>query len=510
MGFRTAGMAQAVVLSLRCTPEIVLSALPFPGVRFWPRLAVGCLIFCASAYCEAQMPTVSDQPWPVPATSTTEQAKAVETDRRTTISPNHVYTLPELISLAEEHNPATRAAWAQARVQAGQLGIAQSDLFPALTAVMMTNTTRDGVLFGEAFVRQTLGQYQPMLQVNYLILDFGDRSARIETARQQLLSANLGFNRVQLDVLFETSRRYYRLLDTVGQRDAAQVNFDNADTVRKAVEARLAVGLATLPDALEASAAAAQADFTLQATIGDVDIARGDLLSLLGASPLDPLKVQSLADLVLPTHMEEDAEADVKRALSQRPEIGQQVTARDEARGEIRRAHSAFLPQLQFQGQGGEIRAYGRQDLLNDTYAGPLVEWSVNLNLQWTLFDGGRRLADLERAHAAESQAQANIDETRDQVEQQVWTAYVSLRTAFSQRDAAAVLLAASQTSYEASLQSYHLGLRNTVDLVTAQRTLAQALSSDVAARTQLLTRLANLSYRTGDLLQSAAKKVHP
>ena len=446
----------------------------------------------------------------VPASSQARQARVVEQDARTTIDPAHVYVLPELVDLAERHNPSTRAAWAQARAQAAALGIARGDLYPALTAVMMTNTSRTGVLFNEAFVRQTIGLYQPMLQVNYLILDFGNRSAQIERARQQLTSANLSFNRVQLDVLFETSRRYYRLLNAIGQRGAAQVNFDNADTVRKAVEARLAVGLATLPDALEARAAAAQADFSLQAAIGDVDVARGDLLSLLGASALGKLQVQSLAELTLPSHFDVNADTEVKRALAQRPELGEQVAALDAAHAEIRAAHSAFLPQLQFQGQGGEVRAYGRQDLLSDVYAGPLEEWNVSLNLQWTLFDGGRRTSELARAHADEQQAQANIDETRDEVEQQVFAAFVNLRTAFSQRDAAAALLSASQTSYNASLKSYQLGLRNTVDVVTAQRTLAQALSNDVAARTGLLTQLANLAYRTGDLLQSAARKSHP
>ena len=474
-------------------------------------LALWAFILIATASSFAQKaPPGYDQPLELPAGSAARQARAAEDNPRTKIDANHVYTLPELIDVTERHNPSTRVAWAQARAQAAQLGVARSDLYPALTAVMMTNTTRDGVLLGTTFVRQTLGLYQPMLQVNYLILDFGNRSAQIEQARQQLISSNLSFNRVQLDVLFETSRRYYRLLETIGQRDAAQVNFDNADTVRKAVEARLAVGLATLPDALEARAAAAQAEFALQSAIGDVDVARGDLLSLLGASPTETLKVQALAELTLPIHMDSDADTEVKRALAQRPELGEQVAARDAARADIRGARSAFLPQLQFQGQGGEVRAYGRQDQLNDTYAGPLEEWNVNLSLQWTLFDGGRRTSELARAHADEKRAQANIDETRDRVEQQVWTAYVNLRTAFYQRDAAAALLSASQTSYNASLKAYQLGLRNTVDVVTAQRTLAQALSSDVTARTRLLTQLANLAYRTGDLLKSAAGKKEP
>jgi len=43
-----------------------------------------------------------------------------------------------------------------------------------------------------------------------------------------------------------------------------------------------------LPDALEACAAAAQAYFEFQAVIGQVQIARGDLLNILGASPHSP------------------------------------------------------------------------------------------------------------------------------------------------------------------------------------------------------------------------------
>ena len=91
-----------------------------------------------------------------------------------------------------------------------------------------------------------------------------------------------------------------------------------------------------------------------------------------------------------------------------------------------------------------------------------------------------------------------------------MWSAYVSLRTAFAQRDAATALLSASQTSYDAALKTYQLGLRNIVDVVSAQRTLAEARSGDVTARTELLNQLANLAYRTGDLLQSTARHRPP
>ena len=284
-----------------------------------------------------------------------------------------------------------------------------------MNALALTNTTRVGILFDDVFVQQTLGVFQPMLQLNYLLFDFGARSARINEARQQLLGANLTFNRTFLDVLFDTMRRYYELLNATGQRDAAQVNFENAETVRKAVDARLNVGLATLPDALEARSAAAQANFTLQAAIGEVDIRRGDLLSLLGASPSERLQVQPLAEIPTPDHFDIDVHEATERSLLLRPEIGEQTAEREAARAEIRAARSAFFPSLQFQGQVGEFRSYGKQDLFPAAYTGPQSEWNVNVTLEWDLFDGGRRSNQLAEAHAVEKKAFSLFD-TRDEL----------------------------------------------------------------------------------------------
>ena len=276
------------------------------------------------------------------------------------------------------------------------------------------------------------------------------------------------------------------------------------------MDARLQVGLATLPDALEARAAAAQADYELQAVIGSVAIARASLLTILGEEPGLALNVQPLAELNVPDHIDDQAAAAIDRALEQRPELARRVAEKRAAEASIREARSAYLPTLTFQGEGGEVRAYGKQDLLDDTYAGPIEVWNTSLNLRWTLFDGGKREADLAHAHADERRAQAELDVSRDAVEQQVWVAYVNLQTAFRQRAAAATLLNAAKTSYDAALKSYTYGLRNTVDVVTAQRTLALAMSQDVAARAGVLTQFAAFGYRTGDLLHYGAGRRTP
>jgi len=127
--------------------------------------------------------------------------------------------------------------------------------------------------------------------------------------------------------------------------------------------------------------------------------------------------------------------------------------------------------------------------------------WDARLTLTWTLFDGLARENRLAKAHADQKQAAAAVDSLRNQVENQVWSAYSTARTALREQRAAAALLEAATESYSAALESYNYGVRSQIDVVSAQRTLADARTADVTARTQLLTGLAALAYQTGDLL---------
>ena len=59
---------------------------------------------------------------------------AVQLPSPADIDPNHVYSLVELIDIAQRRNPATRVAWEQARQAAINVGIARAAYLPALTA----------------------------------------------------------------------------------------------------------------------------------------------------------------------------------------------------------------------------------------------------------------------------------------------------------------------------------------------------------------------------------------
>jgi outer membrane protein len=447
-----------------------------------------------------QAPTTAERPWMQP-------------NQLPTVPPQHVafvpdssknYTLAELVDLAERNNPETRVAWENAKARAADLGVSKASLYPTLAALALADTDRSQLFLYPDYVRQTSGTFSPVLILDYVIFDFGKRSQEIAINRSNLLAANFLFNDAHRKIIYQVMAAYYRVLNSKGQEDAQEANLKNSQTVQAAAEARLHEGLATLPDVLEARSAEAQADYDLQAALGVTEIAHGDLATAIGISPTSKLQVESIQNLIIPQDLTDTVDASIDRALVQRPDLLQRVEELRAAEAEIKSAKSAYLPTLSINGSGGLAHIYTQQDLTPGVYSPNQETWDARLSLTWNLFDGFARENRLARARADQQQAEAVISTTRNQVENQVWSAYSTARTALRQQKAAAALLAAASESYDLALQSYGYGLRSQIDVVSAQRALAVARTADVNARTQLLTGIATLSFETGDLLHHA------
>jgi Outer membrane efflux protein len=99
------------------------------------------------------------------------------------------------------------------------------------------------------------------LNLTYTVFDFGHRDARIDAAKASLLAANVRFDNTHRDLAFHVAEAYYRLLDALSQEDAARSALKDAQILQDAVETRLANGLATSPDALDARASAAEESY---------------------------------------------------------------------------------------------------------------------------------------------------------------------------------------------------------------------------------------------------------
>jgi len=479
-------------------------------ILFWHRMSMIAFVdlLVASSVLGQTVPASPEHPWHGSAEFSMKEDAARVGDSRFAVDQSKTYALAELIDLAQAHNPATRAAWERARSQAAALGITRSELYPTLAAAAISQTESVQAFFGDRFHGQTIQSFLLALDLNYTVFDFGARSGRIDAARARLLSANFAFNDTHRSVIDQVEQAYYRLLNSIGQEDSAQASLANAKAVEQAAQERLTNGLATLPDVLEARSATAQAEYDLQSALGAEEIARGDLATAVGTSASVAIRVRPLDQLPTPDSISETVEETINRAFAQRPDLMQQAAEIRTANARLKEARAAYYPTLDVNVSPAIPSLYGIQRPFDWSHTADLTG-SVSFNLKWTVFDGGARKNRAAQAQADVHAAEAQTNLKKNQIADEVWTAYSNLNTAFRQHRAAVALLEAASQSYDAALESYKYGLRNLLDVTAAQRSLAQARSADIFARTQVLTTLADLAFTTGDSIQANRGRSH-
>ena len=476
----------------------------------WTSTALAIWMVMMSPLARAQSaPTSPEKPWHSQKEAELVQDLGSYSKRNFSLDADHVYTLAELVDVAEVHNPETKAVWENALKQADALGVARSELFPTLAVAVLSQTERDEPYSGTAFYRETIQSFNLTLDLNYTIFDFGARTGRIDAARAGLLAADFAFNDVHRQLIYRVAKAYYELLNASGQEQAAQSSLTNAQAVQQSAEALRNNGLSTLPDVLEARSATAQAQYDLQVAQGAESVAHGNLLTALGASPTSNIVVQPIDQLATPDSIEGTVDQAIDRAVRQRPDLMRQLASIRAANAEVKQTRATYFPTLTLDVQPDAQALYAMEQTNPGRHTAGL-DGSLTLNLSWTILDGGARKNRRAQASAEVQFARAQADKTRDQIENGVWTAYSNLKTALRQRLAAQALLEAAMQSYDAATQSYRFGVRNLLDVTEAQRTLARARSADVLARAQVLTALANLAFEEGDSIQPAKPRSQP
>jgi outer membrane protein len=453
-------------------------------------------------------PIAPNEPW-LPDHHTLERHSTVVPMHEAVLNVEHVYSLGELIDIAESNSPTTRAAWNRAKVTAASVGIAKSELYPTIIATVSGRAYLNVLLFYQNVFPQDLGVFDTDVHLAYTLLDFGARHTEITAAQARLVAANLSFSNEHLILIRQVSEAYFSLLSARGLREASEVSLNDARTTESAAQERRKNGLATVPEVLEAKAATAKAAYDLQSAIGAERVEIGNLARAITANPVKPLKVEPLDQLRIPDKLDQSVEDAINTAFKDRPDLQADEARVSAAQAEVKHAQASYYPSLTFDGSKGWIRAFGEQLGSPGVYA-HTPTYDATLALKWTVFDGFRRENSIRQAKAEEKEATEEVHDRQDEITNQVWNDYSNAATALQQREAATALLTASQESYSAALESYKDGVRNFLDVLAAEDALAQARAIDVTARTQVLQTFSDLEFRTGDLLANHPKGKNP
>jgi outer membrane protein, multidrug efflux system len=239
----------------------------------------------------------------------------------------------------------------------------------------------------------------------------------------------------------------------------------------------------------EAAGAASQLE--LQAQVGLVAQARATLaqlerqqaqdanaLALLLGGPVQDAPAAAGAALAGDAWLAEVPAGLSSAVLLRRPDVMQAESALRAADANIAVARVAFLPSISLTGQAGQVSPQ-----LSGLFQGGNFAYTAAANLALTLFDGGRRQANLDSAQAARLAAQAQYERAIQAAFRETADALAGGATWRSQREALELQRSAARETARLTTLRAEQGAASTLELLEAQRSLFAAEQAVLQAR---------------------------
>jgi outer membrane protein len=491
--------------------------------RFRRIVLAGCAMLGACNDTRDLAPASPDTPWRVqlseeapagpasasggPRRFTVPANTAVQLPSPADIDPNHVYSLVELIDIAQRRNQATRVAWEQARQAAINVGVARAAYLPALTASAIAGWEHavfpfPSNLVPQGFITANAQEVFPQLTVNYLLLDFGGRAAAAEAAGQLSIAGNVAFTAAHQQLIFNVARAYFTLDGADAALRSARQGLADAKVVQQSAEALFGRGLDTIVDVQLARRGTAQAQYDLaQAETAQHD-AMYTLLAAMDLPPTMKLRVAGASERPLPPRTARTVDDVLSEALRQRPDLLADVAKLRATDAEIAAARSAEFPKVSL---GANVQGnIGRLSVENTPYLGVVApQWAALLKFEWPLYEGGLLQNKLSIAQSKREEASAALKEHTDQALREVALAYDQVDTGLQQYDAAIALQNASEAAFHGASDSYARGVGTLTDATSAQTGLATARAAVTRTHAHSLINAAALAFATGALTSS-------
>ena len=174
---------------------------------------------------------------------------------------------------------------------------------------------------------------------------------------------------------------------------------------------------------------------------------------------------------------------------------------RDAADAAVRQTFRDFFPNLfgsSTYGVTGVTGAPAFNSRSTNGFTDSGNEWSVGLSLNWSIFDGGGKVARHKEAKANLEAAQARVRDAELQVWQSVEQSYLNLGEAEERIGAAGKAVESAEENYQLARGRFDAGVANIIELTDAKLALTQAQSTEAQALSDYRIAIANLERALG------------
>jgi outer membrane protein len=400
------------------------------------------------------------------------------------------YTLNELCRAANENAEQIKIAEQDVMIARQEKQRARSVLIPRATAFGSYTRYKDTDVFSPNTASAGIRLNQSFTLNGRELIAYDVAKKGIETNAYTLEALRSSY-------LLEVALAYFDALEAKRMLEIAQADVERLQTHKQAVEEKLRVGSVTRTDLFRAEAELSRAKSDRETAQNGVVQTRAHIVRITG---IDTKFSISDTDIQAKDPIEPPLAQIQSQALANRFEIQSARKNLEITDQTIQYEKGEYWPQLNLEtGYRKSDVSYGSSIMgmntgSNDEEAYALAE------LQFTLFDGGLRRAQIRQAEAKRNQANQRLNQARNDIILESRVAFSEYETAQKTLINLADELTSAQENYQAVQMQYQYGMADIVDMMDANTLLVQSERRISNARYALYQTIYRLFYTQGKL----------
>ncbi|MBI4681715.1 MAG: TolC family protein [Nitrospirae bacterium] len=418
------------------------------------------------------------------------------------------YSLDDLYKLALERSETVKIAEEDIFISEKQKDKAKAVLFPALSAFgNHTRYTDKKTASGRVVQPEFTNEWG--LRLDQSLSLSGREITALRMAEEGITKSRFDLDAVREEYLLKVASLYYDLLKSKKAHEIAGANVERLTKHKNAAETRLKVGEVTKTVVLRAKAELAGAQSELIKSEHGVRLSKTTLARAVGIhddfdvkEPLEKdleTSKQELLDVLIGDCRLSTVDCLKEKSFSERSEIKTAAIQKQIAQDEVKYTKGSYWPDLSIEG------VYSRQENEPST-ASELNERIYGvLKLNFPLFEGGLRAAEVGEAKAQLRQADYSLENIKHSVGVEVEDSYLKLQTMSAVLDQLQAEVEYALDNYNAVTKQFQYGLADSIDIIDANTLLVT--SEREFANTEYDYQLAILKLKrsTGTLLKTVA-----
>ncbi len=449
---------------------------------------------------------------------------------------SNLWSLQKCVDYALENNITILQNQVQGEIIANNLTQAQMSRLPSLNGSGSHNYNNGRSIdpFSNSFVNQTIQSNSFSLNTGVLLYGGNQINNSIKQTKVSKLANDKSVEVVKNQIALSVASTYLQILQAEENLKIAKKQEELTESQLNRAKKLVASGTTNQGTVLNLQAQLANDKVQSINAENQIQLAYNAMINLLQLDTDTPFEIEAISIEELPVMPEESVAELYQLSLGNLPEIKQaELTITQSQLGE-KIAGSSLLPSLSAYGNMNTVYS---ESGVEATYLGIVPELigvtentqekvygatpqfayntqsfgnqlnnnlgqSVGLSLSVPIFNGYRNKTSVENAKLSTTISELSLENTKNQLKNDITTAYTNLKGAKSRYEAAALSETAQRLNFDFNEKRFDAGLTNSVELLAAKNQWFQSQLQLNNAKYEYLFRNSIIEFYKGNKLK--------